>query len=325
MNWNELSPGYPPDVFESILKSLSPGVISCYPEYDQIYPLTAGFLKVGEEQIILEAGSECGIKNVFEVFVPKDTTIVLPSPGFVMVPVYASIFGARMRTVDFNRDLNLPIPTFLNAIDRDTSLVYLANPNSPTGQYLDKADIRKILTRANEADAVVLLDECYIDFSERPSCLDLIEEHDNLIISRSFSKAFGLAGVRLGVLATNSPLCSQLHKTRPMREINAFAAEIGKYMLQNIDIPLAMIRNVIETRGWVAQELREYGYSVPDSSINSLLVDFGKDKERFVSKCEGLGILVKDGLDHEAVSQYVSITVGTRDLMENVLSSVFPL
>ena len=325
LNWNELSPGYPSEVIDRIRDLITPEIISSYPEYDVIYPLTADYFGVDLNQIILEAGSECGIKNVFEVFVTKGSFVVKPAPEFVMVKVYMDIFGARERDVHYDRDLTFSVPELLAAIDKDTSLVYLANPNAPTGQFIEQDEIVRILKKAREAGAVVLLDECYIDFSDKPSCLGLIEVYDNLIISRSFSKAFGLAGVRLGVLITNPFFCEQLHKTRPMREINAFAAEIGKFMLLNKEIPTAMTRQIIEAREWVSAELRKHGYWVQASRTNFILVDFGNDKDKFVNKCNQLDILVKDDLGHPAVDSYVCISIGTRELMEKVLDMLFPL
>ena len=325
LNWNELSPGYPEETIKQMLAAITPAMISGYPEYDEIYPLMAQYLGLQEDQILLESGSECGIKNVFEVFVPEGSTVVLPCPEFVMVDVYAGIFGAGLRRVDFDGDLNLSVRDLVDSIKEDTSLVYLANPNAPTGYTYALEDIKGILERAASLDAVVLVDECYIDFSDRPSCLDIITHHDNLIVSRSFSKSFGLAGVRLGVLATNRELNGLLHKTRPMREINAFAAEFGKFMLKNIHIPKAMIREIVQSREWVGQTLLSLGYEVKPSATNFILVNFGDDTQAFIKKCERHDVLVKYGLGHQSVDPYVCLTIGTQALMEDVIARIFPL
>lgn len=325
LNWNELSPGYPQTVISRIMKAITPSIISSYPEYNKIYPLVAEHLGVNTDQIILESGSECGIKNAFEVFVPRGSSVVKPSPEFVMVSVYASIFGAKLCKVPYNKDLSFSVSNLLSEIDKDTALVYFANPNCPTNYYFSREDIIKILNKAKDADAVVFVDECYIDFSGIPSCLEMIKKYDNLIVSRSYSKAFGLAGLRLGVLATNTVFCELLHKTRPMREINAFAAEVGTFMLENIDIPKAMIENIIRSREWTIGKLTSYGYKVVPSVTNFILVDFGEDREKFLKKCEVSGILVKGNLENALLDKYVSISIGTKPLMENVFQLVFPL
>ena len=325
LNWNELSPGYSQKVISRIMKAITPDIISSYPEYNKIYPLVAEHLGVNTDQIILESGSECGIKNTFEVFVPCGSTVVKPSPEFVMVSVYASMFGAKLCKVPYNKDLSFSVSNLIAAINKDTALVYFANPNSPTNYYISREDIIKVLKKAKDVDAVVLVDECYIDFSGMPSCIDMINEYDNLIVSRSFSKAFGLAGLRLGVLVTNTAFCELLHKTRPMREINAFAAEVGTFMLENIDIPKAMISNIIRSRECIIAKLRSYGYKTMPSVTNFILVDFGEDREKFLNKCEASGILVKGDLGNALVDKYVSISIGTKSLMEDVFKLVFPL
>ncbi len=325
LNWNELSPGYAPETFKMIMNSLTSEVLSSYPEYDIIYPLMAEYLGVKLENIILESGSECGIKNVFEAFVQRGSSLVKPCPEFVMVDVDAQLFGAEVKNIQYNKNLEFSVSELIDSIDKTTSLVYLANPNAPTSYFVERSDLLDILLKARENDAVVLVDECYIDFSGKQSVIDLIPSQDNLIVSRSFSKSFGMAGARLGVLATNSYLNSYLHKTRPMREINAFAAEIGKFMLQNIEIPMAMIKEIKETREEVRKELQSYGYKVPESKNNFILIDFGEDRQRFVQKCSNLGILIKDNLGHESVSQYTFMTIGRRELMRDTLNKIFPL
>ncbi|MDO8623494.1 MAG: aminotransferase class I/II-fold pyridoxal phosphate-dependent enzyme [archaeon] len=325
LNWNELSPGYSPETFKRIMDSLTPEVLSSYPEYDVIYPLMAKYLGVNLDNIILESGSECGIKNVFEAFVPRGSSLVKPCPEFVMVDVDAQLFGAEVRNIHYNKNLEFSVSKLIDSIDKTTSLVYLANPNAPTSYYVERSDLLDILKKARESDAVVLVDECYIDFSGKQSAIDLINSQDNLIVSRSFSKSFGLAGARLGVLASNPYLNSYLHKTRPMREINAFAAEIGKFMLNHIEIPMTMISEIKETREEVREKLQNYGYEVPISNTNFILVNFGEDRQRFVQKCADLGILIKDNLGHESVSQYTFMTIGRKQLMRDTLNKIFPL
>jgi histidinol-phosphate aminotransferase len=172
----------------------------------------------------------------------------------------------------------------------------------------------------------VFIDECYINFSGKPSTIKLIGKYDNLIISRSFSKSFGLAGVRLGALITNPYLCRLLNQTRPMREINTFASEIGTFMLENPDVPNSMIKEIIDSREWTRDKLESYGYDSPLSLTNFILVDFKTDKQKFLDKCEKNNILVKDEMDtHKCVEKYVRISIGTKSLMGDVLGKLFPL
>ena len=326
LNWNELSPGYSQEVIEQIKDLITPTMISSYPEYDKIYPLMAKHLGVNQDQIILENGSDQGIKNVFEVFVTENTNVVIPSPEFAMTYQYSELYRAEIRKIDYDDNLNLSIQELEKTIDKNTSLIYLANPNAPTGKYLEQEDIEKMLIKAKENNAIVFIDECYIDFSGKPSAIKLIDKYDNLIISRSFSKSFGLAGVRLGALVTNPYLCRLLHQTRPMREINTFASEIGTFMLENIHIPNSMRDEIISTREEVSNELRNHGYKVLPSLTNFILVDFGSDKQKFLDKCEKKNILIKDEIDtHKCVEKYIRISIGTKSLMKEVFEKLFPL
>ncbi len=214
-----------------IKKQLNSNQLTTYPNLSNVYKLLSHRLKVKENNLILTGGSDLSIKNCFELLVKKDSQVVTLNPTYGMVNVYCKLFLAKQIKINCEKDLTFNHKKICKHINKKTSLIIIANPNSPTGKILEKKEILVILKKAKINNSYVLIDECYHDYCKETT-LPLIKKFKNLIVCRSFSK-IGLAGCRIGCLVTNKKLRGQLYKFRPFYELTSFSVLVLDNFLKN--------------------------------------------------------------------------------------------
>lgn len=196
--------------------------IQQYPDDDaRLRSRIADYAGVGADQVLLCGGSDRGIDTVFRTFVAPGAQVVLPTPGFAMLGQCAQLAGARMVRPRYEPPhFAPPLAGVLDAIDDDTRLIVLCNPNNPTGTAFAPADIAAMAERAPQA--LVLVDEAYFEFSGI-SVAPLLEHHPNLVVARTFSKAFGLASLRMGYLLASAGHIAEMAKVRSPFDVSQAA------------------------------------------------------------------------------------------------------
>jgi len=222
------------NLYQKILKRINPVFISTYPELGSLYKKISKYEKVPSENIIFGHGSDGCIKNIFEAFTQKSQKILSLSPTFAMYDVYPKIFQLKHSKFDYSfskKGPNLDLKKLLKKIKNEKpKLLCIANPNSPTGTALEIADLIKLTKACYKVKCNFLIDEAYYGFYEKTSKI-LIKKYKNVFIIRSLSKAWGLAGLRLGYIISNKENIKILNKIRPMYEINTFGTEFLKLLL----------------------------------------------------------------------------------------------
>src|SRR3989338_7347040 len=222
LDFNENTVGCSPKVIET-LKKINQGNLSVYPEYSKLRKALASYCNVGVEEIIPTNATDEAIKTIIETYVEKNRgEIVIPMPTFAMFKFYAQLNEAVIREVLYNADLSFPTDSVLSAINKNTKIVVLVNPNSPTGTSINDNDIIKIIEKARKNGAVVMIDEAYSQFYGKTS-VPLIKKYDNLIVTQTFSKAFGLAGLRLGYMISNKNNIKNIQKALSPYSVNGVA------------------------------------------------------------------------------------------------------
>ncbi len=222
------------NLYKKILKKINPIHISSYPELGSLYKKISLYEKISSKNIIFGHGSDGCIKNIFEAFTKKDQTILTLSPTFAMYDIYPKIFGLKEYNFNYNFSTKGPFLNFKKLLkkikQKKPKLVCIANPNSPTGTIIENYRILKLIKVCKKLKCFLLIDEAYYGFSEETS-KGLIKKFDNIFIVRSLSKAWGLAGLRLGYIISNKKNIIVFNKIRPMYEINTFGAEFLKVLL----------------------------------------------------------------------------------------------
>ena len=319
---NEHVVGLPDEFFRDALKGLTPESIATYPEVRPLYSKLAESLSVSEGNLMLAAGSDPAIKSLYELFVGEGDRVVLPKPTYAMFLVYAQMFGATAVNVAYGADLSIDRRALLDAIGPDVQMVAIANPNSPTGTVLDEEFLLEVVEKARDAGVVALIDEAYYPFYSR-TMLPHIRHYDNLVVSRTFSKAYGLAGLRLGYVAASESMIDLLMKVRPMYEVTGVAVHFGCYVLDHIDEIEAYVERVQEGKGYLASEMTALGFGTHPTNANFMHVRIEDESVRSAIT-RGLGdrdVLIT-GSQGPPLEDCIRITLGPREQMETVVQGI---
>lgn len=297
--------------------SVSLAGLNAYPEPYPLYERLAAHHGVAREQLLLTCGSEQGLRYVFDTYLDPGDRVVLPAPTFGMLEVFCHYRQAAAMHLRYDRRLRLAPEVFLDAIDASTRLVYLANPDSPTGAVLSLADIERIASRCAElGDTVLLLDEAYHDYHPLDT-ISLLSRFPSLILARSFSKGWGLAGIRAGYLVSSPQHIELLRKQKPMDELSSLSIEL---CLQVLDHPELVARNVAQVRKWKERfrDRRWATLSYVETAGNSILLR-STDFERHRSLFDEHWILPRTFKD-DCLVDCIRFSVSTDEVMEEILS-----
>jgi histidinol-phosphate aminotransferase len=256
-----------------IKKKINSNYLNTYPEVEPLYEIFSKKFNLNKEMFVLTAGSDMAIRNCFELLVRSGDKIITIFPTYAMVDVYAKLFEANQVKIHFNKKLELDISKLIKAINYKTRLIIIANPNSPTGTIIENRQIVNILKKAKKFNCYVLIDEAYYDFYNI-TVMPYLKKFQNLIISRTFSKAYGLAGCRVGLIIANKTIAKRLYKFRPMYEINSISVLIVKEIMKNKSVLKKYIQETIEGKKYLIKNLDKLGFPYYNSYTNFLLVDF---------------------------------------------------
>jgi histidinol-phosphate aminotransferase len=311
--------------FSLFLKKLKSNItsdlISAYPEFDKIYKILSKKLKVSSKNIVFTAGSDQAIKNTFELFYQKNTEVLTIDPTFAMVDVYCKIFKTKQIKIAHDKNLQLRFKDIYRAINKNTSLIILANPNSPTGTVITKNDLIKIIKKAKRYGAKVLLDEAYHEFSTY-NFLSKIKDFDNLIIIRTFSKIFGLAGLRAGYVLSNENIIKKYFAIKPMYEINSIAVKALELILDNPKYINFYLKEMREGEVYAKQFCKKNKFKFIKCYANFFHVDFNHDPKKIQNYLLKKKILIKGGPGVKNFEKYLRISFAKKSTISFILTEV---
>lgn len=278
---------------------------------------------VAEENMLLGNGSDECIDLLIRAFCnPQTDAILICPPTYGMYEVYAHINDVPLREVPLLPSYQLNLEAMEAAIDAATKLIFLCSPNNPTGNSMHREDIEMIL---NNFDGLVVIDEAYINYSRHRSFLADLNEYPNLVVMQTFSKAWGLAALRLGITFASAAIIDVLNKIKPPYNINQATQELALKALDNLGEVNAMIRETIKEREILEKELARLPVveKIYPSEANFLLVRMG-DATGIYDFLKDRGIIVRNRSNVILCEGCLRITVGTsaenRELL-NALSA----
>lgn len=307
------------NLMKEILEKVTPEFLSTYPLTYQLYEKLGEVYSIDEENLIVCAGSDAAIRAVFDAFVEAGDEIVIIDPTFAMFEVYSNLYRAKIVKVQYDSNLSLSIDELLDSINVRTKLVAIANPNSPTGTIIETYDLLRILDKANEVGAVVIVDEAYYYYYTK-TMVDFIKDYDNLVVTRTFSKAFGLASIRLGFAVAQPDIIKYLRKFRPMYEVNAFAVLFGCALLNNMDLVKKSVSKALEGKEYIIAEMNKLGFKTFKSYANFILIEVREEHSDFLARyMYEKGILIKGGLPHIAMRKCIRVSLGDIPQMMRVV------
>lgn len=307
-----------------ILQETSPLALATYPEAGDLYRKLARWVGVKPEHLLLTPGSDGAIRLVFEAFVEPGDGVIHTSPTFAMYPVYSQMFGAKEVTLEYERKENSPFmdpERILNAVrEHQPKLLCLPNPDSPTGTILKPAVLQQILAACEVVDTVLLVDEAYHPFYDW-SAVSWTETSRNLIVARTFAKAWGVAGLRIGYAVAHPETISFLHKMRPMYEVGTLATDFMCRMLDHVPEMVGAVARISEGKTWFDGEMRALGFSVLPTAGNFTHVAFGEQSQA-VHAALSKKVLYRVSFDHPCLSGYSRFTVAPKATMTQVVELV---
>ncbi len=315
----------PPPAAADALRALDPAALARYPATPPatLNRALASYAAVGEDMVVAGCGSDDLIDCAMRSFAQPGDTIAVGVPTFSMVPTFAAINGLRTHAIPFSVDLDLDVDALLAP---KPQLVYLCSPNNPTGAALPRATIERVL---REAPGVVLLDEAYGEFCDAPG-FALVKHQERLVVTRTLSKAFGLAGLRIGYAVLAPALARALETVRGPYKLNvaAVAAAVAS-LTDGLPWVRAHAREAIEIRERLALQLASLGLSPLRSDANFLCVPC-RDAARVAEVLLALGVAVRllRGLPAITPSLAASrgaalrIGVGPWPVMERLVSAI---
>ena len=229
---NERVINFPSNFLKLLKKKISSYHLSAYPDIEKIYKLLSRSLKIPKEMIVLTTGSDIAIKTCFELFAERNKKIITITPTFGMIDVYSKLYNIKQIKIGYKKDFTLDTSKLLKSINRNISLVIIANPNSPTGTILEKKILITLIKKLNSLNIPILLDEAYFGFYKN-TYIKYVKKYKNLIVVRTFSKVYGLAGIRMGYLVANTVIAQNLYKFKPMYEISSIGCLMLELILKN--------------------------------------------------------------------------------------------
>ena len=321
LDFNENTSGCSPKVLEA-LKKINSNSLATYPEYNELRKKLAEYCNVNTDEILPTNATDEAIKTVIETYAEKGKDeIIIPTPTFAMFKFYAQLNEAVLKEVLYNDDLSFPTNKVLDSINKKTKIVILVNPNNPTGTSIKDEDIIKIIEKAKKNYALVFIDEAYWQFYGKTS-IPLIKKYDNLIVTQTFSKAFGLAGLRLGYIISNKENIKNMAKALSPYSVNNAAISCGLAALNDLEYVNNYAKEVSESKKIVYNELEKLKIEYHPSEANFVLLNIGENAALFCKRLKEKGILVRDRSRDPLLSGYVRITLGTKEQTKSLILAI---
>ena len=267
--------------------------------------------KVPQEQILLGNGSDEILDMIFRVFFePGKDNIIINTPTFGMFNVLSNINNVSCKEVMLTDDFQLNVDEISLAVDKNTKAIFVCSPNNPTGNLMKESSIMKLL----ELGVLLIIDEAYIDFATAESWSQKLQDFNNLIICQTFSKAYGLAGIRLGACYADSQIIELLKKVKMPYNVNVLTQRTALQFLEDEKIRIQQIYEIVENRKQLSQQLLdiEFVKKVYPSDSNFILVEVD-DANRRYDQLISKELVVRNRTNEPLCHNCLRITVGTSD------------
>lgn len=308
LDFNENTVGCSPAVLRA-LRGMSAERVAMYPEYESATKRLAKYFGARPAEMLLTNGADAAIAQITHTFLEPNSRVLLVAPTFPMYRFYADIVGARIDELRYAGGMKFPVGNVIAALRKHPRIFFLANPNNPTGTLVDRAAIRKFIEASPKT--LVVVDEAYFEFS-RATVLPWIRRYSNLIVLRTFSKAAGMAGLRLGCIFACEELMQWLRRTQDPFPVNAAALITAEAVAQNPGAVRKYVAEIRASRNLLAVALNKLGVRTAPSAANFVMADFGADAPRILTALSKRGILLRDRAVDFGCVGFVRITIGTR-------------
>ena len=320
LDFNEMTVKPSQRVTVALKEFIDSGKLQAYPEYGDLDEKISEYAGVKNSEVIVTNGSDQALDIIMRALLDKNDRVIIPTPSFAIFYQSAKIQGAKILTPLYRReDLSFPFKETLNLIDEDIKLLIICNPNNPTGTSVSREKIIRLLDEARKKDVAVLHDEAYFEFSGI-TVSDLIKDYENLFITRTFSKQFGLASVRAGYILSQKENINQLLKIRGPYDVNMFAKTAVIAALNDFEYAEKYIDEIMKKSKPKLEEFFKKNNIIYYPSTANFILIKPNNRKRIIDNLRKHGILVRprEGANIEGT---IRITVGTLKDTENFINT----
>ena len=323
---NERTSPFPEKSYKLMLDSLVNEIIPMYPDQTVLYSKLSKFLSIEKDHILLTSGSDSAIKSVFETYINSNDKIVYLWPTYAMIDVYANMFNAKKIKIGYSDKLELDFERLINSIDKTVRAVFIANPNQPTGTVLKKKEIDQVINITRKSNSLLVIDEAYIQFGNCNSLKKYAQKFSHVIVIQTFSKAFGLASVRLGYIITHPNNIQWLYKVKSYADINLLAIKFGEFLLDNYYLVEEYVNQIKISKNLIELELNSIGLEVIKGHANFIHIRFSSNIDilKIAEELKYKGYLVRttgDGLP-AVLHNCIRVTVGPKIQMKPFIKDI---
>jgi len=308
LDFNENTVGCAPQVVRALRRALNGDGLTRYPEYNETREILADYFGIAKEELLLTNGTDDAIKLICDTFVGSGDVLLQPTPTFPVYKFFHSVAGGRVVGIPYSEDFSFPLDTILAAMKKRVRWLALANPNNPTGTLVAPKELRAILRAA--PNTIVLVDEAYFDFSGE-TVLPWIRKYKNLIVTRTFSKAFGLAALRMGCMFANALVVEMMHRAQNPFTVNSLAMIAAREAIKHTGFVRKYAEEVRANRAEFCRLLESLGIPFVPSRANFVLTRVGEHAPEIAQRLREKGILVRDWSYDPHLRGYIRITIGS--------------
>jgi histidinol-phosphate aminotransferase len=311
-------------LIKSVCDGIDPVILSTYPEAANAYKNLSEWLDISPESVLLTPGSDGAIRMTFEAFVENTDIVIHTNPTFAMYPVYSKMFGAKVHELNYRQSSSGPELSASEIIEAvkaaQPKLLCLPNPDSPTGTVLNEGEIIKVLKTCEEVGTLLLIDEAYHPFYDW-SAVPFTKVSKNIVVARTFAKAWGAAGLRVGYAVAHPDTIAYLHKMRPMYEISSFAVEFVAEVMSKTNEMGASVKRIMDGKNYFVNALREMDFPVIDTHANFIHVNFSEQSE-LLHDVLSRKVLYRHSFSHPCLVAYSRFTIAPKPVMQKVISLI---
>jgi histidinol-phosphate aminotransferase len=319
LDFNENTVAPSPKVMER-LRSITAEDLTKYPEREPVARIVAVRLGLNAEQVLLTNGVDEAIHLIAATFLEDGDEAVVWTPSFFMYDVSIGLMSpSGIRRVQSDDTMTFPFERVMAAISEKTKLIIVASPNNPTGAVVSRQELLQIAAAAPQA--VLFVDEAYYHFHGETTLMD-VETVPNLLVGRTFSKAYGLANLRVGMVVGDARLIGLLKKVASPYNVNGVALECLKAAIEDKDYLAWYVEQIRAGRARMMTALDELGVGYFPSEANFILMKIGPLHKEFVTAMREHGVLLRDRSTDPGCDGFVRITIGVEDQVTKGLAAL---
>lgn len=317
LSWNESVIPTSEYIKNKILTFINSGNFNYYPDVNckHLKEKLEIYTGVNEQNILVFSGSDSALEYISRTYIENGDNVVFAGPTYDNMRVYIESCGGTVLNCIHKNPLIHDKDTVLNSISKNTKMVYLVSPNNPTGFIWSKSDVLEL--SQSYPNTLFIIDEAYFEFSNS-TCAKLVENNSNIIVCRTFSKAFGLAGLRCGYIMAHEDIIREINKIRVGKNVSTIAQIAAIAALEDIEFMKEYVKKTKEGQNWLCNQLKDLGFWTYNTNANFILV---KVKEP-IKTCEMLSkhnIFIRNRSNISELENMVRITTGPKEYMKKLI------